>query len=336
MKSGIALIASAAIRLAGGEEPPPGDVLLAFTSDEEAGSHTGMRFLVEQHAHEWDGVRHAISEVGGMTMWVGERRVTPVQIAEKQRCVIRATVSGHGGHAAAAVSGTAAGALGRFLAVLDSHPLPLRMTPVVRQVIEALATELGGVQADRLRRLVDDVDGGAESMAHEKLEALGDLGAVLEPLLRDTATATEVGGGVAPNVVPTELYADLDVRILPGGSPEELVARLEELAPGLASYEIRHREPAVEADADLSQLELLAEVMREHDPEAPVVPWMLAGYTDARYLSQLGIQTYGFLPLRLPPEITPALMHAADERVPVEAIEPGLECLLGAVRRYRG
>jgi acetylornithine deacetylase/succinyl-diaminopimelate desuccinylase-like protein len=63
---------------------------------------------------------------------------------------------------------------------------------------------------------------------------------------------------------------------------------------------------------------------------------MLPGYTDARYVSRLGIQTYGFLPLQLPPEITPALMHAADERVPAEAIEPGVDCLLDAVKRYRG
>lgn len=331
MKGGVALIAAAAMRLAEAGEAPPGDLLLAFTSDEEAGSHTGMRFLVEEHAAEWDGVRHALSEVGGMTMWVGERRLTPVQVAEKQRCVVRATVTGPGGHAAAAVAGTAAGQLGRFLARLDSEPLPFRLTAVAREVLGALAAELGGERALHLRRLA-----AGEGEVGAELAALGDLGKALEPLLRDTATATEVGGGIASNVVPTSLYADLDARVLPGGSPEDLVAQLEALAPGLASYEIRHREPAIEREPDLSQLGLLAETMREHDPEAPVVPWMLGGYTDARYLSRLGIQTYGFLPLRLPPEITPALMHAADERVPADSVEPGLECLLGAVRRYRG
>lgn len=331
MKGGVALIAAAAMRLAESGEPPPGDLLLAFTSDEEAGSHTGMRFLVEEHPAEWDGVRHALSEVGGMTMWVGERRLTPVQVAEKQRCVVRATVAGRGGHAAAALTGTAAGKLGRFLALLESQPLPFRLTEVAREVLAALAAALGGEPAARLSRIA-----GGEADVGAELRALGPLGDVLEPLLRDTATATGIGGGVASNVVPTSLHADLDGRVLPGGSPERLVAQLEALAPGLATYEVLHREPAVEGAPDLSQLEMLAAAMAEHDPEAPVVPWMLAGYTDARYLSRLGIQTYGFLPLRLPPEITPALMHAADERVPVDAVEPGLECLLGAVRRYRG
>jgi acetylornithine deacetylase/succinyl-diaminopimelate desuccinylase-like protein len=330
MKGGVALIAAAAMRLADESEPPPGDVLLALTSDEEAGSHTGMRFLVEEHPQEWDGVRHALSEVGGMTMWVGEERLTPVQIAEKQRCVIRATVTGSGGHAAAVVLDTASGALGRLLAAVDAERLPFRVTAAAATVVEALAEALGGQQADSLRRIADGVEVAAE------LASLGELGAILEPLLRDTATATEIGGCVATNVVPTKLWADFDVRILPGGSPEAVIEQLEAMAPGLARYEVRHREPAIEGEPDLSQLDMLAEVMAESDPGAPVVPWMLPGYTDARYLSRLGIQTYGFLPLRLPPEITTGLMHAADERVPVDSIDPGVECLVSAVRRYRG
>ena len=52
---------------------------------------------------------------------------------------------------------------------------------------------------------------------------------------------------------------------------------------------------------------------------------LLPGYTDARYVSKLGIQTYGFLPMRLPPQIGTSLVHAADERVPADAIEFGDE-----------
>ena len=330
MKAGVALIVTAATRLAEETEPPPGDVLIALTSDEEAGSHTGMRFLVEEHPQEWDGIRHAFSEVGGMTLWVGEERLTPVQVAEKQRCVIRATVSGRGGHAAAVVQETAAGCLGRFLDALDTRLLPFRLTEAAAIVLEAVAEQLGGDRAAALRRITAGADPAGE------LPRLGAFGAVLEPLLRDTAIPTAVGGWIATNVIPTELHVDLDVRILPGGSPEGVVAQLEALVQVPARWEIRHREPAIEAAIDLSQLELLRSVAAEHEPEAPVVPWMLPGYTDARYLSALGIQTYGFLPLRLPSTITTGLMHAPDERVPIDSIEPGVECLLSAVRRYRG
>ena len=50
---------------------------------------------------------------------------------------------------------------------------------------------------------------------------------------------------------------------------------------------------------------------------------LLPGYTDARYISRLGIQTYGFLPMRLPRQIGTSLVHAANERIPADTIEFG-------------
>ena len=62
---------------------------------------------------------------------------------------------------------------------------------------------------------------------------------------------------------------------------------------------------------------------------------LLPGYTDARHISRLGIQTYGFLPMRLPPQIGTSLVHAANERIPAETLEFGTNCLLDVINRYR-
>jgi len=57
--------------------------------------------------------------------------------------------------------------------------------------------------------------------------------------------------------------------------------------------------------------------------------------TDARFLSLAGIQTYGFLPLRLPADFEPlSLIHAADERVPADALSFGVEAIGRAIARY--
>jgi acetylornithine deacetylase/succinyl-diaminopimelate desuccinylase-like protein len=58
--------------------------------------------------------------------------------------------------------------------------------------------------------------------------------------------------------------------------------------------------------------------------------------TDARHFARLGIQTYGFMPLRLPTDFPMHLAHAADERVPVDAVEFGAEALFRAIERYPG
>jgi acetylornithine deacetylase/succinyl-diaminopimelate desuccinylase-like protein len=64
------------------------------------------------------------------------------------------------------------------------------------------------------------------------------------------------------------------------------------------------------------------------------VPLLQIGVTDARFFSRLGIQTYGFVPMRLPAgfDFLP-LVHAADERVPAEALAFGTEAISRALQR---
>jgi acetylornithine deacetylase/succinyl-diaminopimelate desuccinylase-like protein len=58
------------------------------------------------------------------------------------------------------------------------------------------------------------------------------------------------------------------------------------------------------------------------------------GVTDGRFFKRLGIQTYGFLPMRLPDDLVLTdLIHAADERIPAETIDRGADAILDAVRR---
>jgi len=329
MKGGVAMLVATFLHLKSSETQPAGDVILALTSDEEAGSRTGMKFLVEQHRDLFDGVRYALSEFGGYTEWHGSRRFVPIAVVEKQRCLIRATLRGPGGHAASVVHGSASEKLGRLLSRLATRRLPAHVTPVARLMLGAMADALPFHERLVLRGLL------VPALSNHLLRVVGASEPMLTPLLHNTATPTVVQGGNVSNVIPTEVSVDLDGRVLPGTSPAHLIAELEALAPDLATFELVHEEPAVTAQPDLSLLPLLADVVRERDPGSVPIPMLLPGYTDARYVSKLGIQTYGFLPMRLPRHITTALIHAADERVPAEAIEFGVRCLTDVISRYR-
>src|SRR5215210_5539226 len=121
MKGGVAMMVAAFLRVAREGLKPAGDLILTLASDEETGSELGAKYLVEQHAELFEGVRFALSEIGGFTQWVGGRRLYPIQVAEKQRCLIRATVRGAGGHPSAVVRGTASAKLGRLLTRLEKR-----------------------------------------------------------------------------------------------------------------------------------------------------------------------------------------------------------------------
>jgi acetylornithine deacetylase/succinyl-diaminopimelate desuccinylase-like protein len=288
-----------------------------------------MKFLVEEHAGLFTAVRHALSEFGGYTLWQGGRRFVPIQVAEKQRCLIRATVRGPEGHASTIVPGSASEKLGTLLSRIASRRLPVHVTPIARLVLESMATALPCREQLAIRGLF------MPQVGTPLMRLLGSAAQTLAPLLCNTATPIGVRGGNGSKVVPTEFSVDLDGRVRPGFRTADLLGELESLADRRATFELVSEEPAAPANPDLSLMPVLRDVMRERDPGCLPIPMLLPGYTDARYTSRLGVQTYRFLPMRLPPEIGTWLVHAANERIPAETLEFGTTCLLDVIRRYR-
>jgi acetylornithine deacetylase/succinyl-diaminopimelate desuccinylase-like protein len=328
MKGGVAMLVAAFLRVAAEPVEPAGDLVLALACDEETGSELGAGYLVEEHSELFSGVRYALGEIGGFTEWVGGRRLYPIQVSEKQRCLIRATIRGRGGHPSTVVRDTAAEKLGRLLTILRKQRLPVHLVTVVREMLAAMASALPAHQRVALRPLM------VPALTDRLLDLFGKDAESLDPLLHNTATPTVVRGGESTNVIPTQITVDLDGRVLPGQTPQDLVRELHALASGLAEFEVIREEPAVPAEPDLALYPMLAEIIREREPGGTPMPTLVPGYTDARHFARLGIQTYGFLPMRLPPHITTALIHAPDERVPAEAIEFGTECVFEAITRY--
>ncbi len=328
MKGGVAMIIDAFTRAARGELKPRGDIILAVLSDEENGGDYGARFLAAEHADLFEGVRHSLGEFGGARIAIGGKSFYPIQVAEKQICWLRGRVHGPGGHAALGVRGSAMGKTGRILAKLDSGRLPVHVTPVARAQIEAMADALPRPQSLVMRSLLDP------RLAEVTLRAPLEQLRVFDRILRNTVTATIVHGGSKINVIPSEIELELDARSLPGFGPDDVIREINALVgPELELECVRH--DPYPAHSDLSQYDMLGDVLRELDPEAIPVPLLQAGVTDGRFFASIGIQTYGFLPLKLPDDFNfIKTVHAADERVPADAIRFGAEAVGRVIERY--
>ena len=328
MKAGVAMLVHAFLRARREGSALPGDLVLVVLADEEAGGNHGARFLVEEHPELFAGIRYALGEFGGFTLHTGGRRFYPIQVAEKQICWLKATVRGPGGHGAMINRGGTVARLGKLLRDLDRKRLPVHVTPVVREMVERMASALPRRQATVLRSLLQP------RLTDGALRLLGSAAAQFEPMLRNTVSATIIRGGEKINVVPSEIELELDGRALPGFSPGQLIDELHELAGDDVELElVRH--DAGPTEPDLGLFETLGGVIRELDPEGIPVPLLQIGVTDGRFFSRLGVQTYGFLPMRLPPEFAfTKLIHAADERIPVDAVEFGAEAVWRAIQRF--
>ena len=166
------------------------------------------------------------------------------------------------------------------------------------------------------------------------LKLLGNAGASFAPLLRNTVNPTVVRGGQKVNVMPSEIVLDLDCRLLLGYSPTDLMAELGQIIGDDVELELFRYDPGPE-EADLGMFDLLCDILRQADPEGVPVPMLLPGSTDGRFFSRLGIQTYGFLPMSLPPGFDlPKVIHGPDERIPVHALSFGTQAIYRLLQRF--
>ena len=328
MKGGVAMMLAAFLRAKAEGLELPGDVVLAIVSDEEAAGDFGARFLVEKHPDLFDDIRYAIGEFGGFTLYVGNRRFYPIQVAEKHLCWLKATVRGSGGHGSIPVRGGAMARLSELLRKIDQHRLPVHVTPVARLMFKTMASSLAGLNGLILRQLLNPL------LTNRVLNLLGDRGRLFDPLLHNTVSATILHGSEKINVIPSEISVELDGRLLPGYQPDDLIGELRQIIGNHVELELlRHDSGPTEPDMGL--FDTLAGILREADPNGIPVPLLLTGTTDARFFSQLGIQTYGFLPMPLPEDFNfIQTAHAADERIPIDAVEFGANAIYKVLERF--
>ena len=328
MKGGLAMMLTALTRAKAEKLVPEGDLVLAVLSDEEAGGDIGAKYLVESHPEQFAGIRYAIGEFGGFPMYIGNKKFYPIQIAEKQACWMKATFRGPGGHGSIPMRGGSMSKLAGFISGIENRRLPAHITPVTKKMIETIAANLPFPKGFVLSLLLNP------SLTDAVLKLLGDTGKNLEPLFHNTVNATIVKGGEKINVIPGEITLHIDGRLLPGFKSDDMLAELRKVTGEDVEIELTRYEPG-QGEPDTGLFDTLADILRDADPGGIPMPLLMPGITDGRHFSRLGIQTYGFLPMNLPEGFKFfETIHAADERVPKEAVAFGADAIFELLRRY--
>jgi acetylornithine deacetylase/succinyl-diaminopimelate desuccinylase-like protein len=299
---------------------PPRDLVFAFVSDEEHGGTYGAQWLVDNRPDLFEGVTEAIGEVGGFSLTVprrdgGERRLYLIETAEKGLSWMRLTSRGRAGHGSMLHDDNAVTAVAEAVAKLGRHRFPLVLSDTVQQFLTAVAEETGySFDPDS-----PDLDG--------TIAKLGGIARIVGATLRDTANPTMLKAGYKANVIPQTAEAMVDCRVLPGR--KEAFEREVDALIGPDVVRSWERDlPSYETTFDGDLVDQMNASLLALDPDARTVPYMLSGGTDAKSFQRLGIRCFGFIPLRLPPELDfAALFHGIDERVPVDALEFGAQVL---------
>ncbi len=321
-------------------DPIPGlrrDVLFASTADEEAGGFEGAGWIAD-HRPQLLRADAALNEAGGVSMDFAGRRFYPIQVAEKGFAVYRLTVRGVCGHGSMPREENAAVRAAAVITRLSAPGRP-RLTPVMERFFRAAAEHLPAETAELVRRIADP-DPATSTAAVDAL-CTGAYRRATAALLRDSISVGVVNAGVKYNVIPGRAEVQIDCRVLPGTTEEQMRAELvARLGPELAEHvgiELVIFGAPVEAPLDHPLYAVMAATLRDHDPEGVPLPIMAPFATDAKHVERLGVATYGFSPLRNDPEESwLERFHGIDERVGLEALRFGLPVLYDVVRRYCG
>lgn len=329
MKAGVAMFVSAFLKAKQEGRALPGDVILCMLSDEEAGGDAGAKFLVEEHPALFQNVKYALGEFGGFTMQVGKQRYYPIQVAEKLICWLRLTVRGPAGHGSMPLKNGAMAKMGALLQRLEAQPFPIHITPVVRLMVEGLAAGQPFPTGPILRGLLKP------AMTDRVLKVMGTSAATFRPLVRNTVSPTIIRGGDKINVHPARVSLELDCRLLPGFTPDQMIAELQPVAGPDAEFEIIRYDAGI-GQPDMGLFDTLSGVLREADPGGRPIPLLLPAVTDGRFFARLGIQTYGFTPMSLPADFSfQSLIHAADEQIPADAVRFGANAVYSVLQRFQ-
>jgi acetylornithine deacetylase/succinyl-diaminopimelate desuccinylase-like protein len=337
-KGGIAVFATAAMRMARAHVPLTRDIVLVFEADEEGGDY-GIEWLAEQH---WDKLDAAYSiNEGGIisTGRSGRPQLAAVTLRDKISLSVKLQTRGVSSHSSRPQPPSAIDRLARALTRVSRHRSRPALSPLTRRYLRALARASRGRQAADLRRL-------ARARGARRIERIGrrvarrtPYGPLVSALLHTTFTNTIVEGGFRSNVIPGGAEATVNMRLLPGVSGERAVRELrraiadpavkvevgtddESASEVYASVRERQRIAASSTNTDLYR-SLAREVKRTY-PGTVVTGALYEAATDAGPWRERGIPVYGLRPY---PASASDLerMHGIDERVAIRGLERGAD-----------
>lgn len=306
------------------------DVIFLAVADEEADG-TGSDWFI---AHQRDLLGNAeflINEGGENLLDSGTVKYVGVDVGEKTTYWLRVVAHGRPGHGSRPNPDSAPNRLVRALNRIIAYRTPLRVLPVVDEFLRDMAPSEPPERAAYYR----DVNKAIED---KKFQDMLESDESLNFLLRDTISLTMLGGSGQTNVIPPEAWANLDVRILPGGDPKALQSALQKVVndPNV-TVEALNREFQVAnySGTDNALYAAIQEVSAKYFPGTPVVPHITSGYTENQRYRPLGINSYGFNPYTATDE-EGNTEHGNDERIRVDEVRRGPRILLDVVASVAG
>jgi acetylornithine deacetylase/succinyl-diaminopimelate desuccinylase-like protein len=225
------------------------------------------------------------------------------------------------------------------LTKLAAYSFPFELNGVTRAYFEALARQEPAQTAADIRAILATPP---DKTAAARLSAEPEFNSTF----RTTCVATRLAAGHANNALPQTAQANVNCRIFPGHSPEQIRQQLIELFgdsklsvkyvadTGVVSDTAPERKAIVPPPPLPEVFDPLTALVNAIWPGTPVTAVMENGASDSIYFAQAGIPSYGFSAIAL--ERGDDRAHGQDERLPVDSYAKSLDFLYAFVKSLGG
>ena len=325
MKGSDAIAVADLIRLKKEGFVPDRDIILALTADEEGGKSNGVDWLLKKRRDLVDA-EYALNPDSGQ-VHTDKPLSIEFEATEKLYADYQLMATNSGGHSSLPVPDNAIYHVANALTTLQHYTFPTEIDPVTRGYFEAMGKIESGQTAADMRAVLQNPP---DAKAAERLSKDASYNATL----RTTCIATMLAGGHAVNALPQRATANVNCRIFPGHSGEEIRQELVKLFndPVLS---VRYQSDAGVISDTASDRKAMAvpplrdDVMKSLNkvsqvmwPGATVVPRLEVGSSDSIYTMAAGIPSYGICGLAI--DRHDDRMHGRDERLQAESFYNGV------------
>ncbi|HAG72161.1 MAG TPA: peptidase M20 [Gammaproteobacteria bacterium] len=298
---------------------PNRDIVVVLTSDEESGGNNGITWLLENHPGMLEGAL-AINEGGYGMLQDGQPLANTIQIAEKIFASFSVTAKNQGGHSSLPREDNAIYDLAEALLKIKAFKFPIDVNDVMRVSYQRQAEiNTGQRSADFLALLQDPIpDDSLNRLSQE---------AAINAQLRTTAVPTLLDGGHASNALPQTATATVNVRMMPGSDPQDVLRTLIQVVNN-SDLEVLYQGGGSSSDPSPLTEEIMSvveSVTEEMWPGVTVIPTMSTGATDGAKMRNAGIPTYGVSGLFV--DRNDMRIHGQDERLLKESLYGGYRFL---------
>jgi acetylornithine deacetylase/succinyl-diaminopimelate desuccinylase-like protein len=328
MKSGDAIMATTLIRFKKEGYTPDRDIILALTADEEGGKSNGVDWLLKNHPDLIAAEMVFNHDGGGILSDHGKPVMMTVDATEKLYADFQLSVTNPGGHSSLPRPDNAIYSLANGLARLQNHQFAFELNEVTRAYYERMTKVESPQRAAEINAMLKQPpDAGAVArLSKDPID---------NSTIHTTCVATRVNAGHANNALPQRAEGNVNCRIEPGHSAEEIrqdlikvladptiavrfvdsLGNLRDSAPDRKSLP----PPPLRRDV-FAPLEKITSDMW---PGTPVIPEMATGASDGIYTMATGLPTYGISGIAIDRDDIRA--HGRDERVGVESYYKGVD-----------